>query len=84
MSFDRGSESVVETSEFGLVDSTLKFDLFHFKVMQLETYEDTGRLNETKVRFQFLHRLVRANAEKADDNLMDDIDSEWDLGDDPV
>ena len=84
MSFDRGSDTVVETKDFGLVDSTLNFNLFHFKVMKLTTYEDNQKLNEIKVKFQFLHRLVRGNAEQEDNDLLDDIDSEWDLGDDPV
>ena len=51
MGYDRGSDTFIPEEDFDIVDSTLKFDLYHFKVMQLRTYEDTNGASECKVRF---------------------------------
>ena len=41
-----------------LENSSVFFNLYHFKVMQLETFEDNGDVNECKLRFHFFHRLI--------------------------
>lgn len=49
--FDRGRDTFIPEDDFDIVDSKLKFELYHFKVMQLRTYEDTAGASECKVRF---------------------------------
>ena len=45
MSFDKCTKIFEEDKSCKLIDSALKFDLYHFKVMQLRTFEDTGEVN---------------------------------------
>ena len=42
-----------------LQDSSLNFDLYHFKVMELDTFEDTGGVNRCRLKYHFFHRLIR-------------------------
>lgn len=48
--------------------------------MQLRTFDDSGEINECKISFHFMHRLIRKN--KTTDESW--IDPEWDFGDDSV
>ena len=81
MNFDKCSSIFQFSKACKLIDSTLKFDLFHFKVMQLRTFDDTGLVNECKVAFHFMHRLIKKKKSANDDDL---IDPEWDFGQDSI
>ena len=58
MAFEKCSDIFERTEAFDMASSNLNFDVFHFKVMELSTYEDTNDLNECHVRFHFIHRLI--------------------------
>lgn len=80
MNFDRCSSIFVPDKTCKLIDSTLKFDLFHFKVMQLRTIDDSGEINECKVAFHFMHRLIKKRRTK--EEVL--IDPEFDFGEDAI
>ena len=42
-----------------LFNSQQRTDLFHFKVMQLRTHEDTDGLSDCSLRFHFFFPLIR-------------------------
>ena len=42
-----------------LSNSYQKTDLFHFKVMELQTHEDTGGQSDCNLRFHFFFPLIR-------------------------
>ena len=63
MSAEKVSQIFEQKDDFDMENSTLEFDIYHFKVMELTTLEDTGRLNECKVRFHFYHRLIKKKNE---------------------
>jgi len=48
-----------------VLNSQQKSNLYHFKVMQLKTHEDTKGASECKVRFHFMFELI----EKKQSNL---------------
>lgn len=85
MSAENVSQIFEQKDDFDMENSTLEFDIYHFKVMELTTLEDTGRLNECKIRFHFYHRLIKKKNEfpllRKRKSLIstDDVDSEWDL-----
>jgi len=58
MAFVKSSNIFEKTESFDMVSSNLNFDIFHFKVMELTSYEDTKGLNECRVRFHFRHPLI--------------------------
>ena len=41
------------------MNSPQKSEYFHFKVMQLKSYEDTKTISECKVRFHFFFEIFK-------------------------
>ena len=65
MAFEKCDEIFERTSPYELVDSTVRSDIHHFKVLELRTFQDTLKddnptLSQCKVRFHFTHPLIRA------------------------
>ena len=61
-----------------MINSSIKFDLYHFKVMELSTFEDTGRKSECKVLFHFMHQLIKRRPYDINHSTQ-----QWDLDHDP-
>ena len=59
MTFARCGDIFELGADCKLVKDSVEFELFHFKVMQLRTYEDNKDVNECSVRFHFTHRLIK-------------------------
>ena len=64
-----------------MINSSLQLDLFHFKVLELSTYEDTEKPTECRVRFHFLHRLIKSKR-KNEDSDEQYARQEWNLDND--
>ena len=48
-----------KNDKIDLVNSNMKFKLYHFKVIELRTFEDNkSEVNNCRIRFHFLHRLL--------------------------
>ena len=62
MGFDKNmklKEFFEKEDDLELVNSNMKFKLYHFKVMELQTLEDNlSGVNTCRIRFHFLHRLL--------------------------
>jgi hypothetical protein len=58
-------------------NSTTSADLFHFKVMELKTFEDDKNAegSQCRVRFHFLFDLIRKQKDDALENFDWDVDS---------
>ena len=54
-----GANDVSTTAIVEVYNSSLESDLYHFKVMELDTFEDTGNVNRCHLKFHFFHRLIR-------------------------
>ena len=51
-----------KTTDVKVLNSQQKSDLYHFKVMELQTYEDlkeSGQISKCKVRFHFFFDILR-------------------------
>ena len=59
MCFVRGSDMINESEDCHIEETKLQFDKYHFKVMMLETYEDTHQTDNVRVMFHFYHPLIR-------------------------
>lgn len=83
MLFDHCNEIFQEKDTFKTLDTTLRFRLYHFQVLELQTYEDTGRPTSCKVLFTFVHKIIKKNK---DESIADGgaADLECDLGVDPM
>ena len=63
MLFDSCSDIFEASSDCHLVDEQCCFEPYHFKVMQLRSYEDNELMDECQVRFHFTHRLIKLKEE---------------------
>ena len=60
MSFEKCSEVFTADADCQMLDTSMKFSLYHFKVMQLRTHEDDPSIvHDCRVKFHFEHPLIR-------------------------
>ena len=52
-----------------------KADLYHFKVMKLQTHEDTGKLSECRLKFHFMFECIKQKAREDFEIFEGDISS---------
>ena len=57
--FDPLKYLFADSSDITILNSEIQFDLYHFKVMELKSFEDTGEISECKLKFHFTHRLIK-------------------------
>ena len=59
LEFEQCGKVFVKNDDVEMIDSALQFDIYHFKVMELTTYEDNQEMNKCRERFNFMHRIIR-------------------------
>ena len=60
-----------------VVNSQQTKDLYHFKVLELRTHEDTESYSQCKVRFHFIFGLIKKQM------LSNHYQFDWDISSDP-
>jgi hypothetical protein len=61
-----------------ILNSQQKADLYHFKVMELKTHEDTGGASVCRLRFHFFFDIIRTKKREDLSKMA------WDINSDPI